>query len=445
MAEVFAATDTRLGRPVAVKLVGGHLLGDPATLRRFEREARAAAALSHPNVVSIFDLLEHEGRPALVMELVDGDSLSRRLERVGTLSVGAAVGVARGVAAGLGAAHRAGLVHRDVKPSNILLGPGDTPMLVDFGIARLHGSDATTSAEVLGSLPYLAPERARGDPGSAATDVYGLGCVLYEMLAGRSPYAGTDAAAVAAHAAPEVADVTAAGSTTPAWLAELVTRMLDPDPGGRPADGDAVLAALDAAGTADTRRLDTPLGAAAAATAALAPDGGGGGTRRAGSARWRPRAAVLLAVAIVGMGAGWWLGARDATRAAGGAAAPAASPSPSPAAPSEPSPSPSPSPSPTPSPPPVTFEQSVTRVRAAIAAGRDRGEVSAEAEDKLGEALSKILEERGKNNPNEDKLHDRVAALREELAKFYDSGAVTQARAAALGRLVDRLEETVVP
>ena len=201
MAEVFRADDTRLGRAVAVKLLKTEHARDETFRRRFESEARTAAGLAHPNIVPVFDVGEDAGRPFIVMALIEGPSLSERL-RSGPLSEAAAVAVVRDVLAALTAAHAAGVLHRDVKPANILLAPDGSARLADFGIAKAYDAAVTdpgltATNLVLGTPLYLAPERAQGQAATVASDVWSAGVVLYECLAGSHPFAGNTPLAVA--------------------------------------------------------------------------------------------------------------------------------------------------------------------------------------------------------------------------------------------------------
>jgi eukaryotic-like serine/threonine-protein kinase len=195
-AAVWQARDLDLGRTVALKL----LLGDgvaPELAARFEREASILGRLSHPNVVPVLGTGTHGGRPYLVMELVDGESLQHVLRR-GPMDVDAAVELVAEIASGLAAAHAAGVVHRDVKPANILCPTSGSPRLVDFGIARVDDLTSITGTHfVIGTASYLSPEQARGEVPRPASDVYSLGCVLFEALTGEPPFGGDTAVAVA--------------------------------------------------------------------------------------------------------------------------------------------------------------------------------------------------------------------------------------------------------
>ncbi|MFD8222353.1 serine/threonine-protein kinase [Streptomyces sp. NPDC059697] len=196
MGEVWRATDQVLGRPVAVKL----LRADEATdIERFRLEAQTAARLNHPNVVGVYDFGSHHGRLYLAMELVDGWSVAQERSMRGTLAPHEAAAVAGQVAAGLSAAHRQGVIHRDIKPANVMISTDRTVKITDFGIARFADDAASTltaTGKIIGTADYLAPERALGHPAQPASDVYSLGCVLYELLTGRPPFQGTTSIAV---------------------------------------------------------------------------------------------------------------------------------------------------------------------------------------------------------------------------------------------------------
>jgi serine/threonine-protein kinase len=198
MAEVFAGHDTVLDRAVAIKVLRPQFAADPAFADRFLREARATAGLLHPNVVAVFDAGTEDGRHFIVMEQVPGRTLRDLLAERGTLPVRPALAIAAEVAAALEAAHAHGLVHRDVKPANVMVG-GDMIKVVDFGIAQSAGSmtEPTSSGPVLGTPLYLAPEQAEGRAPDARGDLYALGVCLYEMLTGRPPFTGPTGLAIA--------------------------------------------------------------------------------------------------------------------------------------------------------------------------------------------------------------------------------------------------------
>ena len=196
MAQVWEAEDDVLARPVAVKLLHPHLAADPGFVDRFRHEAIAAARLSHPSIVSIYDTVSDEGLEAIVMELVRGVTLRARLDSIRSLEVPDAVAAGSQVADALEVAHRAHVVHRDIKPGNILLNADGRVMVADFGIAKaMQAGDRTAEGTMLGTAKYLAPEQVEGAPVDARTDLYSLAVVLYECICGRPPFlADTDAA-----------------------------------------------------------------------------------------------------------------------------------------------------------------------------------------------------------------------------------------------------------
>jgi serine/threonine protein kinase len=198
MAVVELAEDVELRRTVAVKLLAESLGSDDGIRRRFLREARLAAGISHPNVVRVYDAGEHGGRPYFVMEYVEGETLAEIVAREGELEPDRAVALVLQACAGLEAAHTAGLVHRDVKPQNLLLRPDGVLKVADFGIARSQdGTQLTEAGTVLGSAGYMAPEQLEGGRVTGAADVYGLGAVLYELVTGRPPRPGVTLADIA--------------------------------------------------------------------------------------------------------------------------------------------------------------------------------------------------------------------------------------------------------
>ena len=209
MGEIYRARDTRLDRTVAVKVLPAEVSRDTARRRRFEREAKAIAALTHPNICTIYDVGDHEGIVFLVMELLDGETLAARLAR-GPLSISDALAIATQIADGLDGAHRVGIVHRDLKPANVMLtragASGERSAkakLLDFGLATFstaavpEGDAQTATApltmrgEVVGTLPYMAPEQLEGKPIDPRTDVFAFGAMLHEMITGQRAFAGT--------------------------------------------------------------------------------------------------------------------------------------------------------------------------------------------------------------------------------------------------------------
>ena len=246
MGTVYRAMDTHLGRPVAVKVLKRVLADDATFLERFRREARAAAAISHPGVARVFDYGERSSEPFMVMELVDGDTLAHRIARLGRLPWEQAFAIAEQVASALSAAHAHGVIHRDVKPANILIDRSDRVKVTDFGIARaVRATTLTRPGMVLGSANYVAPEQAQGNPVGPAADLYSLGCVLFESVTGNTPYQGRNAVAIATqHVSSPVPDPRDQVPELPAAAAALIMRSLGKQPGDRFPDGSTMAAAL---------------------------------------------------------------------------------------------------------------------------------------------------------------------------------------------------------
>lgn len=249
MAEVWRATDTALGRQVAVKLLKANLAHDPVVGERFRREAIAAARLSHPNVVAVHDTIDDGGRQAVVMQYVKGRSLRQVLDEQHRLSPEHTALIGLSVAAALDAAHRAGMVHRDVKPGNILLTPDGRVLLTDFGIAKAIGGgdhDLTSDNVMMGTAKYLSPEQVRGRPLDGRSDLYALGLVLYECLAGQVPFLGdSDAETALARLQRDPTDLHRLRPTMPAPLVEVIHALLQVEPDQRPANGALVQRRLE--------------------------------------------------------------------------------------------------------------------------------------------------------------------------------------------------------
>jgi serine/threonine-protein kinase len=253
MGDVWRATDGVLDRVVAVKVLKPELFEDPAFRERFRREARHAGSLSHPGIAAVFDYGEEARSAYLVMELIPGEPLSTVLARRGALPAEAVTSLLRQAAAALGAAHHAGIVHRDVKPGNILLQPNGQVKITDFGIARALGaSTLTLHGHVLGTATYLSPEQAAGRTATTASDVYSLGVVAYEALSGRPPFEGEAVSVALAHTQQAPPPLPA---TVPPALRGVIARAMAKRPADRPPDGDALAAMLPPVSGGDDRTL----------------------------------------------------------------------------------------------------------------------------------------------------------------------------------------------
>jgi predicted Ser/Thr protein kinase len=280
MAKVFRGTDKVLGRTVAVKVLAAQFARDDSSVARFRREAQSAAALNHPNVVSIFDTGSDDGVHWIVMEFVEGRTLKDVIEDDGPLAPDRALQIAREVALALASAHDNGLVHRDVKPANIMITASGETKVMDFGIARAVTSTGdptlTKTGFVMGTAAYLSPEQAEGKPVDARSDIYSLGCVLYEMLAGRPPFEGNSPVAVAsAHMSAEPEPTSRVNPAVPGEAEAVVARAMRKDPGERYQDAKAMADDLGRVVTGEV-----PLAAAAAAGAATEPVHRPGGDTR---------------------------------------------------------------------------------------------------------------------------------------------------------------------
>jgi eukaryotic-like serine/threonine-protein kinase len=276
MGVVHRAVDTRLGRAVAIKLLPADEALDPERRRRFVQEARAASALNHPHIVTIYEIDEHEGTTFIAMELVDGTPLDRLIAG-GPLPAATALEYGAQIASALAAAHGAGIIHRDIKPANVMITADGRAKVLDFGLAKLAerpAGDATVSAvgtragTILGTAAYMSPEQAQGQPADARSDLFSLGAVIYEMIAGRRPFAGTsDVGVLTAILRDDPPPLAIAQPATSAGVEAIVTRALAKDPAARYQDAGALRDELLAAHA----RLTRPPEAAWRRPAVLAP------------------------------------------------------------------------------------------------------------------------------------------------------------------------------
>ncbi|WP_036284936.1 serine/threonine-protein kinase [Microbacterium luticocti] len=332
MGEVWEATDHVIGRTVAIKILKDEYMGDPGFLERFRAEARHAALVNHEGIASVFDYGEENGSAFLVMELVPGEALSTILERETSLSTDKTLDIVAQTAAALQAAHAAGLVHRDIKPGNLLITPDGRVKITDFGIARIADQvPLTATGQVMGTVQYLSPEQASGHPASPATDIYSLGIVAYECLAGKRPFTGESQVAIA------MAQINDQPPALPATVAQpvqnFVMSMIAKKPEDRPAStalvaraatalrrGDlaAAIAAVPAIGTGvdAATQLLTQSGAATATTMLLPSAGAaaavGGAPGEPGAQKTKKRSPwtwpliALIALLIIVLGGTLW-------------------------------------------------------------------------------------------------------------------------------------------
>jgi eukaryotic-like serine/threonine-protein kinase len=248
MADVYLAEDLLLGRQLAVKVLHRHFAEDQEFVERFRREASSAAGLSHPNIVGIFDRGEWDGTYYIAMEYVPGQSLKTLVRDNGALDPVTAIDIATQILAAARFAHARGVIHRDLKPHNVILDEEGRARVTDFGIARAGASDMTLTGSIMGTAQYLSPEQAQGHAVSARSDLYAIGVILYELLTGVVPFDGDTAVAIAfKQVSAEPKPPSAVNPNVPAFLDEIVLRALAKDPAARYADADELIAALRAA------------------------------------------------------------------------------------------------------------------------------------------------------------------------------------------------------
>ena len=246
MADVYLAQDEQLGREVAVKLLHRRFSEDPAFVERFRREAQAAASLQHPNVVSVFDRGSFDGTYYIAMEYLPGRSLKQLIREEAPLEPGRAVDLTVQILKAARFAHRRNVIHRDLKPHNVIVDDNDHAKVTDFGIARAGASDMTETGSIMGTAQYLSPEQAQGHAVSAPSDLYSVAIVLYEMLTGRVPFEGDSAVTIALkHVSETPVPPSQLNPAVGPALDQVVMWALNKDPADRPADADQFIAALE--------------------------------------------------------------------------------------------------------------------------------------------------------------------------------------------------------
>jgi serine/threonine-protein kinase len=433
MGEVFEATDLTLHRNVAVKLLSPSLVQDEPARARFLREARALAQVNSPHVVVVYDAGEDDDRPYLVMELVEGTTLEQELKRAGRLEPARAVAIATDIASGLASAHEQGIVHRDVKPSNVFLTPSDAAKIGDFGIARLERPDATLTltGQTFGSPPYVAPEQATGGTVDARADLYSLGCVLFQMLVGRRPFSGDDPVSLVyqhVHTTPPRVD--SLHPEVPVALGDLVAGLMSKDPDDRPDSAEEVQRALESVPTEPVATATATATVPVTATAVL--------PRRAQTERrrkpWWPLVAGIVGVVVLlALTAAAILARGDPTAAASSPSRPAST------APSSPPASASSSPSAS---LPQTPAAAGTALLALTQQLQDAGAIDHKLAEDIQHTVDEVLNDKGKHDENADPT-DKLNELKDTVAEAVDHGTVSAADAGRLTDAIDRLGQTL--
>ncbi|HTU16171.1 MAG TPA: protein kinase [Solirubrobacterales bacterium] len=317
MSTVYLARDEVLDRPVAVKLMHREMTEQPDQLERFNQEARAVAKLSNPNVVAVIDAGEDNGRPYIVLEYVQGETLKQRISRVGALDATEAFAYGLEVAQGLGVAHEVGMVHRDVKPQNVLIDSTGRAKLTDFGISRqLNDEGVTATGRVIGTTDYVAPEQAMGKDVDPRSDIYSLGIVLYEMLTGDVPFEADNQIGVAMkHVNEPIPDIQVQRPDISAASARVVEKATAKDPDDRYDTIEEMSEDLQAALEVEAIRAGGTTGEATSVLDAVPPPRRQLDTRQ--GSPW-PAVIMLLVALVIAAGTAWYIASGDAPGGGGG-------------------------------------------------------------------------------------------------------------------------------
>jgi serine/threonine protein kinase len=464
MARVYQGTDTVLGRTVAIKVLSASLAMDPAFVARFQREAQSVASLNHPNLVGVYDIGAEGDYHYIVMEYVQGSTLDAVIRQYAPLDAGRVVAIASSVCEGLGAAHMKGIIHRDVKPANIMVEPGGKVKVMDFGIAKSGTDGHTQVGAVLGTVKYLAPEQAYGRPLDERADIYALGCVMYEMLTGRPPIDGDSLMEIAHKLASEQPPPPSAlNPEVPAHLDRIVMRALAKDPDDRYSSTASM--ALDLRDEVPMAAGAVPAATAVATSSPTVVQSAGDRTRVMQQRTVEPpppRHWGLLAAALLLLAGGAYF---LLTNLLGGTDPPAPAPTPSlelSVAPASPTPSPTPSRSPTPSPSPTpyptpapsetpdeeeeepapTFDRSTLQsaagnIQGVLNAGLASGTISERASDNIMDEVAKVITQA--DNGDLDDAIGKVESSREEVAKYLEREEISPAEASAVNAQLNRM------
>ena len=461
MARVYRGTDRVLGRPVAIKVLADNLGSDPQFVARFRQEAQSAASVSHPNLVSVFDTGSDGDVHYIVMEYVEGRTLDETIRAEGPLDPTRALQIAAAICGALAAAHARGIIHRDIKPANILLQPDGVVKVMDFGIAKGADSPSLTNAGfVVGTAAYLSPEQARGLSVDARSDIYSVGCVLYEMLTGVPPLPGETRLDIANKLANE--EPLPPSSLNPAASEDvdrMVMRALAKSPEDRYQSALDMQVELDAttdvsmeAEAWSTQRKSMAFPAGSSATTIVPRDATATGVLRQDTALVAPEGvrlghsrfgrfllvAGLLLLALAALLAFWTLAGRQSPEA-GSSTQGAPSPEP-------PSPAVTTGPPVPPNaglPPPQGSSDAVVRdviqrLAGGIVAAESAGEISEKAARDVTREVEKAYEQYSEGDL--DDARDATAEAREELSKYYERGEVSSALVNSLSEALSRLE-----